>query len=450
MYDVVVLGGGPGGYEAAALAGKNGLSVCLIEKKQIGGTCLNEGCIPLKYYLNFAKTERMLQQFMKQGLIDIESKCIDPKKIVVTKNLIISVLQQSVEAMLHSAGVELWKANGIIQSVAPEKVVVSTEEGEVQGKRLIIATGSCENRMQIDSNRVNYNIGYSNDMLQLEQIPETVVIVGAGVIGLETASYYADLGSKVTVVDICEHIGGSIDGDIGKTLQQIMKKQGVRFFLGYEVKEFLKEGILIQRQDERQELTAEFVMIAVGRKPKVDDIGLNECGIVYSKKGIEIDEKCRTNQSNVYACGDVTGKMMLAHAAYHQARVIVNDMLGISASTTYELVPQIIYSNPEILTLGYTEDRCKQDNIEYIVKSLPMTYSGKYYVEHGRDNAISKLIFNKKSEQLIGVHMMGNTVSEMALFFELVMKNKMTRSQLEDLIYPHPTVSEIIKELVEK
>ena len=449
MYDLIVLGGGPGGYEAAAYAAKANKKVCLIEKTHIGGTCLNEGCIPLKYFLHVSKAIKELSNLTAIGVLEgADSVALKQDIVVKNKAAIVEGLKGSVSGMLGYRGVEIITGEGVIKSADESHVVVTVDGADYEAANLIIATGSVEKRLETPA-ACSYKLMYSSDMLELTEIPKSIIIVGGGVIGLEAASFYADLGSEVTIVEFMDKIGGPIDSEIEKSYERILKKNKVKVMTSTNVTGFSTNTISVEKAGEGESLSAEAVLIAIGRAPKVEGIGLENIGVDFDKKGIKIDDHCRTNLSNVYAIGDVTGKLMLAHTAYHQAKVATDNIKGVDAVAEYDLIPSIIYCNPEIFTVGKTEDAAKAEGLDYIAKSIPMTYSGRYFAEHGKDGAIFKMVIETSTKKLLGVSMMGNGTSELAVFFELLIKNGSTTDDIKNLIFPHPTVGEVVKELID-
>lgn len=448
MYDLIVLGGGPGGYEAAALAGAKGLSTCLVEKGALGGTCLNEGCIPLKYFLHISKTFKDMSGLVGAGVVNINNAEVLQQNVVTNKDFIIKSLCEGIGAKLSYNNVVIVNGYGVIESLTDDKVVVVVEEEKIIGKRLVIATGSSERRIEFEG-RPTIPVIYSKEFLQLDFIPGNVVVVGAGVIGLEAASYFADLGTKVTLVDVMDRVGGSIDFEIEKIYERILKRSKIAMRLGTRVTAIRDNKVIVEGRDGCDEIETDVCLVAVGRVPNVENIGLEAVGIMFDKKGIYIDDRCITNKPNVYAVGDVTGKMMLAHAAYHQAQVAIDTIIGNDSRLRCDLIPSVIYSNPEITTVGLTEDICKNNDIQYIAKSIPMTYSGKYFAEHGRDGAIIKMIVDKDG-MILGCSAIGNNSSELAIFFELLLEREYTVGDLKKLIFPHPTIGEIVKDLAEQ
>lgn len=445
MYDVIVIGGGPGGYKTAELCGKSGMKVALVEENEIGGTCLNQGCIPLKSYLHTCKTYTEMQDLSKKGLLLFNDHSIAQKKVYENKNTIVNGLKQSVTGLLKQCGVEILSGCGELVSKDESIFRVSVNGNVIEGKQLVIATGSVERRIT-DRKDVPYKILYSKDMLDLDYIPDEIDIIGAGSIGLEAACFFSEAGSKVTVIESQERIGGHIDAEIALAMESILSRRGINFLLGTSVKSFEDEGVVYECNGNRIIRQTPMVLVSIGRIPRIDRASLDRYGIAYSDKGIVIDDKCRTNVKNVYACGDVTGNLMLAHVAYRQAKVISESIKGKGNSVDYSAVPRVIYSYPEILSVGMTEQDCKDE--EYYAKSLPMTYSGRYFAENGKDGAKAKIIIDKE-RRIIGFHMIGNSSSEISIAAELMIAQKLKIEDIQNLIFAHPTYGEIIGELAE-
>lgn len=450
MYDVIILGAGPGGYEAADLSAKAGLKTALIEKNDIGGTCLNRGCIPLKNFLHISKVKQTFDHLQKLHIINNSSHInINQKQVITQKDQNIISLRSGVQAKLSNTNIDIYPGKGLIQ-YAKESVSIQIGDIDITGKRLIIATGSHNNDIVPPELIPSYQIIDSDHMLELQEIPSSLIIIGAGVIGIETASYFNTLGSSVTLIEQSDYIGGHLDREISKNLQKILEKKGITFFTGTQVTEFQSNEIICTKGNNIFKLSAEYVMVCVGRSPNIDELGLENTNIIYDKNGIKINEKCETTNPLISACGDVTGILMLAHVAYKQAEVIIDNWCGRNNFINYHIIPSIIYSSPEVVSVGLTEDECQFKKIDYVSKTIPMTYSGRYLIENGKDNAIAKMIITKDHGEILGFSIVGNNVSELALALEIILSNKMTLNDLQKLIYPHPTVSEIIHELAQK
>ena len=448
FFDVVVIGGGPGGYKCAELLGKGGQSVALAEKIAVGGTCLNQGCIPFKFLLHASKTRDEAAKAARAGYLNAAAGEIDQAAVIAGKQQIVAGLNKSVETMLKACGVALFRGEARVVDASDGGFVVDIDGERIECAKLVIATGSGERVFDIPAS-TTYRVIGSKEMLELEELPAEIDIIGAGAIGLEAASYFADAGCKVTVIEGLDHIGGHIDLEISAALRRILTKKGIKVLTDTFVKSFETDRVVYAKGDTLTERTTGCVLLAIGRVPSFDDASLALLGVDYDRRGIAIDARCQTSRENVYAIGDVTGKLMLAHTAYQQAKVVSDDICGKPvAPIDYTFIPRIIYSNPEVLAVGLSEEDCKSAGIDYTVKSLPMTYSGKYFAENGRDGAKAKMLVDTEG-RVIGFHMIGNASSELALAAELIIAHKMTIAEVLNLSFPHPTYGEIICSLAE-
>ena len=446
-YDFIVIGGGPGGYEAAELAGRRGLKTALIERDKLGGICLNHGCIPLKGYLHLAHVQEYIMELQKDRVISgCDTYQVNQPYVVKRNQQVIEKLQRGIEYRLKNAEVTIYSGNAYISSVY-EEVIVVVKEQLLIAKSLIIATGSQPVKLPTVHRKIKYQVFYSDEIFQLTNIPHKMVIVGAGAIGLEVACYFNAAGCEVDVIDAAGEIGSGIAADIASVYRKMLERKGIKIYTSSRVKEFCDEEIVIERDGVSIGLRAEGVLIAAGRIPVVQGFGLEESGVAYDKEGIFIDSTCRTNKKNVFACGDVTGKYMLAHTAYEQARVAIDNLTGVEAYINYDIVPQIIYTSPEVMMVGLSESECIARNIQYITKEIPLTYSGKYFIEHKNDGAKAKIMVDAQYKTIIGFTMIGDGASEIALSVEMMIANKMHIKDIAGLIFPHPTVGEIVREL---
>lgn len=449
MYDVIVIGGGPGGYKSAELLARGGLCVALVEKENVGGVCLNQGCIPFKTYLHSSKIIFETNKLFKEGLINKDPADIKilQQAVYDNKTRIVYGLNKSVENMLLKLGVTIYKGTAKAVSYNDSCVSFAVNEDVIEAKKCILALGSEEITINTLQSNEFVKIIHSKEMLELKEIPKSIDIVGGGVIGIEAATYFNEIGCETTLIEKTDHIAGNIDQDISISLAEILRKKGINVFTNTTFVKFDDDKAVYESNGEMLVRNPQYVMSAIGRKPNLDKQMLDTLKVDYNSSGVLIKDDCSTSNKNVYACGDITGKLMLAHVAYVQARVIADTLLNKSTeSIDYYLVPKVIYSNPEVLSVGYTEQECQTNNFSYTCVTLPMTFSGKYFAENGKDGAKAKLIVNRDT-QIIGFHMIGNGSSEMAIALEIAIKNKLTASDLCKLVYPHPTYAEIIYEL---
>ena len=450
VYDLIVLGGGPAGYLAAERAGHAGLVTAVIEKRALGGVCLNEGCIPSKSLLYCAKALEYAKHGEAYG-VKAADVSYDHKFVVERKDKVVKQLVAGIGAAMKANKVTVIEGVGKIAGRTPEGYAVEVNGEKLTTKRLLIATGSAPVVPPIPGVKEGVASGFvltNREILSLDAVPEKLVIIGGGVIGLEMASYYNSVGSKVTVVEMLDKIAGPTDKDISNVLLKNYKKKGIEFCLGCRVTEVTADAVKYEKDGKTESVPADKVLLSIGRRAVSADIGLETIGVEVERGAIKVDRYCRTNVPNVYAAGDVNGKMMLAHVAYRESEVAINNMLGKKDVMRYEAVPSVIYTTPEVGCVGETEDSCKQKGIDYEVVNLTMKYSGRYVAETegGINDAICKMIMDKKYHNIIGVHMIGNYASEIIFGAVFMIESEMRVEELRQMIFPHPTVCEILRE----
>lgn len=449
MYDVIVLGGGPGGYLAAERAGDAGLSVLLAEKRSLGGVCLNEGCIPSKTLLNSAKIFDHAVHGEKYGVrtsgAEIDQKAVIDRKNKVVKNLVSGVaftLKNSKVTVKNDPAEILGRENGVIQ------VKIAGEIFET--KNLIIATGSEPVLPPIPGVKEglsSQSVLTNREILDLTEIPETLVVVGGGVIGLEMAGYFQTVGSKVTVVEMLDHIAGAADLEISTMLQKAFEKKGITFHLNSRVTGIGNKTVTFTAADGNEvTLAADKTLMSVGRRPVIQGFGLETLGVYTDKGRIVTDETGKTNIPGVYAVGDVNGVYMLAHAAYREAEVAVNTILGKKDRMRYEAMPSVVYTSPEMAFAGETEESCKAKGIAYEKRTLPMSYSGRFLAENNDTTGTVKILIDPVHQRIIGCHLLGSYASEIILSAGMMIETQLRIDDIKEMIFPHPTVGEIIRE----
>lgn len=451
-YDVVILGGGPAGYLAGERAGQAGLKAVVIEKRSVGGVCLNEGCIPSKTLLNSAKVYSYATHGDKYG-VTTTGAALDHKAVVARKNKVVNTLVSGIKATLKSHKVDVVNAEGVIKGKEGEEFVVIAEGKEYRGKNLVIATGSSPAMPPITGLREQYEAGFiltNREILDLQEIPEKLVIIGGGVIGLEMAAYFNTAGSKVTVIEMLDHIAGPTEGEISAMLLKDLTKKGVEFCLSSKVLEIKAGSVVYEAGGKTVEVQADKALCSIGRRPVTQGIGLESIGVYTERGAIKTDSQCRTNIPNVYAAGDVNGFSMLAHTAYREAEVCINTILGKRDIMRYNAIPAVIYTSPEIAGVGETEESAKQKGIDYVCSKVPMIYSGRFVAENEGVDGICKVLADKKSGKILGVHIMGSYASEMIYGAALMIEMEMRVSDVKELVFPHPTVCEIIREAIFK
>ncbi|MBE5753712.1 MAG: dihydrolipoyl dehydrogenase [Clostridiales bacterium] len=451
ILDLIVIGGGPGGYLAAERAGHAGLKTMVFEKRAFGGVCLNEGCVPSKTFLNSAKVFDYANHAEKYG-VKVEGKtAVDQKFVVERKNGVVKMLVSGVEGQLKRNKVIMKKAEAVIEGKTDEGIVIKSGEEKFIAKRLIIATGSMPVVPPIPGLRENLETGVvmtNREVLDLTEIPEKLVVIGGGVIGLEMASYFSSVGSKVTVVEMLNKIAGPTENEISAILQKTLEKKGVEFKLGAKVTGVEKDGVIYEKDGKTEKVAADKILCSIGRRAVTQGIGLENIGVNLERGAIVTDDQMRTNVANVYAVGDVNGKIMLAHTAYREAEVAVNTILGKKDRMRYNVIPSVIYTNPEVGSVGETEESAKQKGLDVKCVSIPLTYSGRYIAENTDLNGICKLVINKKTNTLIGAHVIGSYSGEYIVAVSAMIDLEVDIENIKKLVFPHPTVCEIVREAI--
>ena len=454
MYDLAIIGGGPGGYVAAERAGSAGLSVVLFEKRELGGVCLNEGCIPTKTLLYSAKVYDYSRHADKYG-VNVDGSSIDFGAIFKRKQKVVKKLVGGVRVQMRDAQVEVVKEEAVIQGRGAEGFVIASGEATYEARNLLVCTGSEAVVPPIPGLREGLGdvVVTNREILALEAQPESLVVIGGGVIGMEFASFFNSIGTKVTVVEMLPKILGPLDDEISAMLQAQYAKKGVEFHLGCKVVGVEGNEVVYEDPDGNTcRAAGDKILVSVGRRANFQGIGLESLGVELALNpagrpyGIKVDEKMRTNVPGVYAAGDVTGFSMLAHTASREGEVAVNDILGKEDRMHYDAIPGVVYTNPEVAGVGLTEAEAANQGLDYVVLKLPMAYAGRFVAENERGEGLCKVIVDGKDHRVLGVHMLGNPCSEMIHGACIAIEQGMTVEQLQKVVFPHPTVSEIFKE----
>ena len=449
-YDLIVIGGGPAGYIGAARAGQAGLKTLLVEKRSLGGVCLNEGCIPSKALLNSAKIFDYAKYGEKYG-VKAQNVELDHSAVISRKNKVVRVLVSGVRAQLKGSNVNVVEGHARITGRSSDGYAIKVNDETFTGKRLLIATGSEPIIPPIPGAKEGMEAGYvltNREILDIPNIPQSLVVVGGGIIGLEMASYFKSAGAKVTVIEMLDHIAGNTDREISQILLKNYQKKGVDFKLNSRVVEIQNGTVVYESAGKMEEIKADKVLMSVGRRPAIRDIGLESIDVEIENGAIKTDERGKTNIPEVYAAGDVNGRSMLAHTAYREAEVCVNNMLGRRDIVRYNAIPSVIYTNPEVACVGETEETAREKGIDFEVAKLSMRYSGRYVAENEDGDGICKLLINKKYRNLIGVHMIGSYSSEIIYGAGIMIETELRVRDIKELVFPHPTVSEIIRESI--
>lgn len=456
MYDLAILGGGPGGYVAAGRAGAAGLSVVLFEKRELGGVCLNEGCVPTKTLLYSAKVYDYTKHADQYG-VEVAGSAIDFGAVFKRKEKVVKKLVGGVKAQMKGAKVEVVKGEAVITGRGADGITLTCGDASYNARNLLICTGSEAAVPPIPGLREGLGgvVVTNREILELAEQPKELVVIGGGVIGMEFASFFQSIGTKVTVVEMLPKILGPLDDEISAMLQAQYAKKGVEFHLSCKV--VAVEGNEVVYEDPEGKTCRAYgdkILVSVGRRASFQGIGLENIGVELALNpagrpyGIKVDEKMRTNIPGVYAAGDVTGFSMLAHTASREGEVAVNTILGREDHMRYNAIPGVVYTNPEVAGVGLTEAEAAGKGLDYTVLRLPMAYSGRFVAENERGEGLCKVIVGRQYHEVLGVHMLGNPCSEMIHSACMAIEQEMTVEQLKEVVFPHPTVSEILKETV--
>ncbi|MCR5407671.1 MAG: dihydrolipoyl dehydrogenase [Bacteroidales bacterium] len=435
MYKLAIIGGGPGGYVAAEKAAKAGMSVVLFEAGELGGVCLNEGCIPTKTLLYSAKIYDYAAHGDRYG-VNFEGASLDFPAVMKRKEKVVKKLVGGIKVRMRNSGVEVVKASAYINGPCEGGFSITAEETEYQAEKLLLCTGSSAVVPPIPGLADSDAVVTNREILQLEERPESLVVIGGGVIGMEFASFFNSIGTKVTVVEMLPKILGPMDDEVSAMLQAQYAKKGVEFHLSCKVTAIEGNAVVYETPEgEVCRAIGDKILLSVGRRPNLKGYGLENLGVACGR-GIEVDDHMRTSVHGAYAAGDVTALSMLAHTASRQAEVAINDMLGKDDEMRYDAIPGIVYTNPEVAGVGALKG-------ERDLK-LPMAYSGRFVAENERGEGLCKIIL--EGSRVTGVHMLGNPCSEIIAAAAVAISRGCTVEDLLKVVFPHPTVGEIIKE----
>ncbi|MBO5645731.1 MAG: dihydrolipoyl dehydrogenase [Clostridia bacterium] len=451
MYDLIVLGGGPAGYRAAERAGAEGMKTLVIEKRALGGVCLNEGCIPSKTLLNSAKIYDYANGYGEKYGVSTTGAKLDHAFVINRKNKVVKTLVSGIGAAMKKYKVEVVYAEGKITGRTANGFSVEAEGKTYETAKLLIATGSEALVPPIPGLREGLAAGHvltNREILDLDHVPESLCVIGGGVIGLEMASYFCSAGAHIEIVEMMDKIAGPTDREISAMLQKHYEKKGIIFRLGAKVVEVKPGEVIYEKDGKRESVKAEKILCSIGRRAVTANIGLESIGVACERGAILTDDQMKTNVPGVFAAGDVNARIMLAHTAYREAEVAINTMLGRKDSMNYNEIPSVIYTNPEVASVGETLDSAKKKGIDAEERKIPMAYSGRFLAENEGGEGICKAVIDKKSHKLLGVHMMGNPCSEIIVSAALMLNRELRLADLERLVFPHPTVGEVMREFI--
>ncbi len=451
MFDVIVIGGGPGGYLAAERLGHRGKKVLVIEKQYMGGTCLNVGCIPTKTLLNSAKHYLHAKEAGQFG-VHTDNVSFNMTEMMSWKEQVVKTLRSGVTASVKKCGAQIIEGTGVI--VAPGSVKVAETGETYQTKAILVAAGSVPAMPPIPGAKDNPAVMDSTGLLSVEACPERLCVIGGGVIGIEFASLFGTLGSQVSVVEMMDEIIPPMDKDQAPLLRKAL--HNTTFHLGCKVERLEGGTVHFTTKDGKQEsVTADLVLMAVGRRSETQSWGGKEIGVDITPKGVNVDDRMRTNITGIWAAGDVNGRSMLAHSAYRMAEVAVNDICSYLDGTEnrdlmrYNAIPWVVYSIPEAAGVGMTQQEAESKGLAVKTASVPMLVSGRFIAENGtKATGTVKVVVDVQTDMILGVHILGPYASEMIWGAAALIENEMRVQDVKQMIFPHPTVCEAIREAI--
>ena len=444
-HDLIILGGGPAGYTAAERAARGGLNTLLIEKRALGGVCLNEGCIPTKTLLYSAKIWHLAEDAKKFG-IEASADQFLMDKVNARKNKVVRKLVAGIKGKMTNAGVTVVTGEGeILPPTTPKEYSVKVGEETYTAPRLLLASGS-ETFVPPIPGLDTVDYWTSREALESKELPKSIAIIGGGVIGMEFAAFYNRVGVEVHVIEMLPEILGGMDSEMGALLRAEYTKLGVKFYLQHKVTSVAPEGVTVEFEDNSFVIPTERILLSVGRRPVTEK--LSPLGLEMEGRGVKVDATMRTSLPGVYAAGDVTGYSLLAHTAVREAEVAIDNMLGKNAQMSYRAIPGIIYTQPEVAGVGMTEDQLKKEGISYRKHQLPMAFAGRFVAENEMANGVCKILIGE-DDTLLGAHMLGNPASELIVVIAVAIERGIKAHELASVVFPHPTVGEIIKETIE-
>ncbi|USK70704.1 dihydrolipoyl dehydrogenase [Peribacillus asahii] len=447
MKPIAVIGGGPAGYVAAITAAQQGQNVLLITEGPLGGTCLNEGCMPTKALLESADTYELVKNAENLGIRLSSSIEIEWSVVQQRKEEIVTTLVQGIQYLMKKNKIRVIQGSASFIMNQRLRIDNSEQQEEIEVSKVIVASGSEPISLPFAPFDGEWVI-HSGQAMSLPSIPSSLLIIGGGVIGCEFASIYSRMGTKVTIVEMGKQLLPSEDRDIAEILHRKLADEGVTVHTSTSVTDLNvdKKQVLIQLQDGIiQELQADYVLVAIGRKPRVHGLGLEEIGVDFSKQGIAVDEYMQTNIPSIYACGDVIGGIQLAHIAFHEGRVAALNACGQAEIVNYRAVPRCIYTSPEIASVGLTEEQAKQQYGDIKIGEFPFSANGKARISNETIGKV-KVLVEPQYNEILGISIVGPHATELIGQGTVMLHAEITTDVLENLIMAHPTLSESIHE----
>ena len=451
-YDIIVIGSGPGGYIAAVRASQLGKKVAIIEKySTLGGTCLNVGCIPSKALLDSSHHFYDAVHHFEEHGISVEKPSFDFSKMIDRKANVVATTTAGIKYLMDKNSIDVFEGLGSFEDKTHVKITKNDGSSEViECTNIIIATGSKPANLpfiKLDKERIIT----STEALKLKEVPKNLIVIGGGVIGLELGSVYARLGANVQVIEYAPKITPTMDGDVSKELQKVLKKQGMDFYVSHGVKSVERKGdeitvIATNKKGEEVTFTGDYCLVSVGRKPYTEGLGLEKVGVKVNEKGqVDINSHLQTNVSNIYAIGDVVKGAMLAHKAEEEGVVVAEFIAGEKPHIDYNLIPGIVYTWPEVAAVGKTEEELIAAKIDYKVGKFSMRALGRSRASGDIDGFV-KVLADKKTDEILGVHMVGARVADLIMEAAVAMEFRASAEDLARICHGHPTYAEAVKE----
>lgn len=447
VYDVAIIGGGPAGYSAAERAGKAGLNVVIFEKEALGGVCLNEGCMPTKTLLHSAKMYDSLAEASRYG-VTAENGAISLEQVIKRKQRIVRRLVAGVRQKLTAQNVVQVMSEAKVTGEDQNKNIEIEAAGEKYlAKKLILCAGS-ETFIPPIKGLDQREYWTSREALENKEVPQSLAIVGGGVIGIEFASFFNSLGVKVTVVEMLPEILGNMDKEQSQMLREILTKKGVVFHISAKVVEILPDAVVVETAEgETIQVGAEKLLLSTGRVPSIKNMGLEGLALEMQGRGIKVNAQMQTSDSRIYACGDITGQSLLAHTAIREAEVAVSTILGKKDEMSYKAIPGVVYTSPEVAGVGATEAVLADKGVKYKVLQLPMAYAGRFMVENETGAGVAKILVDD-NDVVVGCHMIGSPASEIIVIAGIAIEKGFTVDEFKKIVFPHPTVGEILHDVL--
>jgi len=449
-YDVVVIGSGPGGYVCAIRCAQLGMKTAIIEKySTLGGTCLNVGCIPSKALLDSSEHYHQAKHDFTTHGIDLKDLKVNFKQMVERKRGVVEQTVGGIDFLMNKNKIDVYHGMGSFES--KNIIQIDGEEKEkIEAVKVVIATGSKPGSLpfiNIDKERIIT----STEALELAELPKKMIVIGGGVIGLELGSVYARLGTEVSVVEYMDRIIPTMDSTMSKELTKSLKKMGIKFYTSHKVKEVSRKGktVTVKAEDKKGaevSLTADYCLVSVGRVPYTDKLSLDKAGVNMDDRGrIEVDEHLQTNVSNIFAIGDVVKGAMLAHKAEEEGTFVAEYMNGEKPHVDYNLIPGVVYTWPEVASVGKTEEELKEAKVNYKVGSFPFKASGRARASMDTDGLV-KVLADKETDEILGVHMCGPRAADMIAEAVVAMEFRATAEDISRISHAHPTFTESFRE----